>query len=305
MTLVAPAGHALGLCYNRVMDGNPFASPVVELVRARRSCRSFAAVAPEPRLLAGLEAFAAGVAVPFGSGPRFGVIDNEIVRAGNLFSAGSYGMIKGARFYLAVLVRRSEPRRWEDAGFAMEAAVLRATDLGLGSCWIGGVFDRRRFGRTLGMDAGEQLPAVIVLGWPAERRSLRDRLVRWSAKGDRRKPAADLFFAGGWGSPMALEDAGQWAQILESVRFAPSASNKQPWRLVRLGDAFHFFLSRDKAYSAMMPLADLQRIDMGIAMCHFQFSATELGLKGEWGGHDPKLPDTPANFEYVVSFVTQ
>ena len=287
------------------MNASAFSRPLGELVRERRSCRSFAAAAPEPRLLAALEAFAAGVAAPFGGRPRFGVIDNEKVRAESFFSAGSYGMIKGARFYLAALVRRSEPRRWEDAGFALEAAVLKATDLGLGSCWIGGVFDRRRFGRSLGIQADEQLPAVIAVGLPAGQRTLRDRLVRWSAGGDRRKPSSALFFAGGWDAVLSADGAGSWSEALECLRLAPSASNKQPWRLVRLGSAFHFFLSRDKAYSAMMPLADLQRIDMGIAMCHFELAALELGLMGGWSAADPRVPATPANYEYIASFEIQ
>jgi len=275
---------------------------VRELIRRRRSCRSFDGRALEAQVLEGLERYAAGVAAPFGSRLRFGVIDNEKVRAENLFSAGSYGMIKGARYYLAALVPRDEPRRWEDAGFVLEAVVLHAAGLGLGTCWIGGVFDRKRFGRVLGIRADEQLPAVVALGRPADKRSLRDRLVRWSARGDRRKPVDDLFFAGRWNSPMAMEGAGQWAQVLESVRLAPSASNRQPWRIVRLGSDFHFYLARDRTYSAMMPLADLQRIDLGIAMCHFQFSAFEAGLDGKWRDQDPRVSGTPANYEYIVSF---
>ncbi|MCX6554510.1 MAG: nitroreductase, partial [Candidatus Aminicenantes bacterium] len=90
---------------------------------------------------------------------------------------------------------------------------------------------------------------------------------------------------------------------LECVRLAPSASNRQPWRILQQDGAFHFFLSRDKAYSAMMPHVDLQRIDLGIAMCHFQLSAAELGLAGGWQDEDPRLPATPANYEYIVSFV--
>lgn len=278
-----------------------FPRPVSELIRERRSCRSFAAAAPDAALLEEARRFAAAAPAPFGSRLRFGLIDNDKVRADNLFSAGSYGMIKGARFYLAALVRRQEPRRWEDAGFALEAAVLQATALGLGSCWIGGVFDRKRFGRVLGMENGEQLPAVIALGFAAERPTWRDRLVRWGAKGDRRKPPGELFFSGGWDSP--LEGAAAWNGALEGVRLAPSASNKQPWRIVRLGGAFHFHLARDKAYSALMPLADLQRIDLGIAMCHFQFSAAELGLHGQWSIDDPRIPGTPANYEYIASYL--
>lgn len=278
-----------------------FSRPVSELVRERRSCRSFAAAPADRTLLARLPAFAAAMPLPLGSRLRFGLIDNDRVRAESLFSAGSYGMIKGARFYLAALVRRDEPRRWEDAGFALEAAVLQSTALGLGSCWIGGVFDRKRFGRALGMEDGEQLPAVIALGLAAERPTWRDRLARWSAKGGRRKPSDELFFSGGWDSP--LEGAAAWSGALECVRLAPSASNKQPWRIVRRGGAFHFYLARDKAYSALMPLADLQRIDLGIAMCHFQLSAKELGFQGRWVSDDPRIPDTPGNYEYIASYL--
>ena len=116
--------------------------------------------------------------------------------------------------------------------------------------------------------------------WPwAARRSDHPCATAWCAGAPRatcarRRPA---FFRRDWGSPLASAAAGPWATVLESVRLAPSASNKQPWRMIRQDGAFHFFLDRDKAYSAMMPLVDLQRIDMGIAMCHFQLAAAEAG----------------------------
>jgi len=59
------------------------------------------------------------------------------------------------------------------------------------------------------------------------------------------------------------------------VRIAPSASNKQPWRIVKIEGAWHFFLERTKGYGdgiifKLLKLADIQRLDMGIAMCHFE-----------------------------------
>ncbi len=279
-----------------------FAQPLAELVQKRHSCRSFDGRGLEATTLAALERFPASLQLPFASRLRFGVIDREKVRLENLFSTGSYGMIKGVRFYLAALVARDAPRPWEDIGFALEAAVLLATSLGVGSCWIGGIFDRRNFAKALSVGEDEMLPAVVAVGRPALRPSLRDRLVRWSAKGDQRKDAGLLFFAESWGSPLALAAAGPWGGVLACVRLAPSASNKQPWRIIRQAGGWHFFLDRDKAYSAMMPLADLQRIDMGIAMCHFQLAAAEAGLEGEWRNAEPKMADTPANYEYIVSF---
>lgn len=281
----------------------PFPQPVAELIQKRYSCRSFDGRGLEPELLDALVKFAAAMALPFSSRLRFGTIDGERVRAENFFSTGSYGLIKGVRFYFSALVAKDAPRPWEDIGFALEAVVLYATALGLDSCWIGGIFDRKNFANALGMSENEKLPAVVALGRSALRPSLRDRLVRWGARGNTRKDAKALFFDGNWGAPLPIAASGPWGKVLEGVRLAPSASNKQPWRIVRLGGAFHFFLDRDKAYGAMMPLADLQRIDMGIAMCHFQFGAAELGLQGTWSVVEPDIPHTSANFEYIVSFL--
>jgi hypothetical protein len=280
-----------------------FSRPVVQLIKERYSCRSFDGRGLEPDILAALEKFPAALELPFKNSVRFGIIDKEQVRAENVFSGGSYGLIKGVRYYISALVKKDAPRCWEDVGFGLETTILYATSLDLGSCWIGGVFDRKNFGRALGILEDEMLPAVAAVGRPAGKRSLRDRLVRWSAKGDMRKDPAAIFFNNDWQTPFLYPNFPQWAAVLESVRLGPSASNKQPWRIIMKDNGFHFFLSRDKAYSAMMPNVDLQRIDLGIAMCHFQLSAQELGLPGEWQSEEPALPATPANFEYIVTFV--
>jgi nitroreductase len=279
-----------------------FDPPVAALIKKRFSCRSFDGRGLDTDMLESLGKFPAALELPFQNHVRFGIIDKEAVRAENLFSAGSYGMIKGVRYYLSALVRKGAPRCWEDVGYGLEGLVLHATSLDLGSCWIGGIFDRKRFGRSLAIREDEILPAVVAVGRPAEKRSWRDRLVRWGARGDLRKAAGAIFFNNNWQTPFSYTDHPQWAPALENVRLGPSASNKQPWRVIHRDGGFHFFLDRDKAYSAMMPLADLQRIDLGIAMCHFQLTTQELGLPGAWRSSEPVLPDTPANFEYIVSF---
>ncbi len=86
---------------------------------------------------------------------------------------------------------------------------------------------------------------------------------------------------------------------LECVRIGPSASNKQPWRIVRNGDAFHFYLSRTPRYE-MIKNIKLQNIDMGIAMCHFELSARELGLDGGWKVRDPGIP--AGDREYIATW---
>jgi hypothetical protein len=49
-------------------------------------------------------------------------------------------------------------------------------------------------------------------------------------------------------------------------------------------------------------LADLQRVDMGIAMCHFELTAREAGLSGEWLRAEPDIEKPDSLTEYVVTW---
>jgi nitroreductase len=99
------------------------------------------------------------------------------------------------------------------------------------------------------------------------------------------------------------------------VRIAPSASNKQPWRIVQTGNAWHFYLQRTKRYGKgtllfkFLRLADLQRVDMGIAMCHFELTARSLGLQGHWIVEEPEsLNDKlqiPEETEYTITWISK
>jgi hypothetical protein len=51
-----------------------------------------------------------------------------------------------------------------------------------------------------------------------------------------------------------------------------------------------------------MQMADIQRIDMGIAMSHFELTANELGLAGSWQLRDPDLEVPDDLTEYIVTW---
>ena len=85
------------------------------------------------------------------------------------------------------------------------------------------------------------------------------------------------------------------------VRLAPSAVNKQPWRLILDGKKVHFFLKRTMGFESMFKM-DLQRIDMGIAMCHFELAANEVGVDGKWKVKEPDVGSLPEAMEYIVSW---
>jgi len=271
--------------------------PVLELVRERFSCRSYLSRpiddAARSRLRDLLEGLGQG---PFGSPIRLTLVAAAGEDARALKGLGTYGTIRNPQGFI-VGVAGPGPMSLEDFGHVMERAVLEATDIGLGTCWLGGFFRKSRFVARIGLAAGETIPAVVALGYCAdEARS--GGLFGLISRRSSRQPAAALFFSGTFERALPAAEAGRLSPAIESVRLAPSASNKQPWRVLRQEDRWHFFLRRTKGY-ATNPLrmlhgdADLQRVDLGIAMCHFELAARETGTEGAWGLADPgiDLPD--------------
>lgn len=272
----------------------------IETIRKRRSCRSFDGdpVGEAARDL--LEAFLReNTRGPFGNALRFTLVDLSEAERGELRSLGTYGVIRGAALYIAGAVARGA-RALEDYGYGMERNVLFATALGLGTCWLGGTLKRAGFSARIGVTPEELLPAISPVGTPASSRSLTDRALRFVAKSDRRRRFEELFFSGRPGAPLPREGDGALVEALEAVRWAPSASNRQPWRAVREGPSCHFFLQRTPGYDRVTGEVRLQEVDMGIALCHFELAAGELGLCGSW--EDARPPFEAGSLEYVASW---
>jgi len=285
-----------------------FTRPVADIIRARSSWRSFdgARLAGDTR--GKLETFMAGQTTgPFGGTCRFTLTAASGIDPEELKQPGTYGVIRGAAGFIVGAVKNGG-RDMEEYGFLMEKIILRATDLGLGTCWLGGSFDRSAFSEAIGAGVDETVPAVSPVGYPAGKRRLLDSFIRWSAGSKKRKPWRDIFFYDAWNTGLTPEASGSYSGPLEMVRLAPSASNKQPWRVVmeKGHRAFHFHLERDPKYTkglGRMGRADLQRIDMGIAFCHFELAAREMGCAGSWESQDPGLEPLNETTEYIASWI--
>ncbi|MBO7364011.1 MAG: nitroreductase, partial [Lachnospiraceae bacterium] len=134
---------------------------------------------------------------------------------------------------------------------------------------------------------------------PAEKMSLRETLMRKGVGADSRIDFTKLFFDGALETPMLPENAGDLFLPLEMVRLAPSAVNRQPWRAVRCGNLVHFYEKKNRGMAT--GTWDVQKIDMGIALCHFELGAAESGLRTEFVMEDPGLTDDPGCV-YTASF---
>ena len=83
------------------------------------------------------------------------------------------------------------------------------------------------------------------------------------------------------------------------VRLAPSAVNKQPWRAVVCGSTVHFYEKRSKGFITAQGW-DVQKIDMGIALCHFVCGLEERGRPYSFAFDEPGL-EHGADTAYIAS----
>jgi len=239
---------------------------------------------------------------PFGNRVRFELIDLTGKEHEEIKTLGKYGFIKGASTFIVGAVTKGN-LAMEDYGYCMEKNILVATHLGLGTCWLGGTFNRSASASRINKRDEEVVPAITPVGYPKGRKSIMDSTIRFFAKSSSRKAWEKLFFDGDTRSPLARSIAGAYELPLECVRIGPSASNRQPWRVVKEKDkdVFHFYISRTPGYTERYPDVSLQDVDMGIGMCHFKVALHEMNQKGSW--QNVQLAPSQRGLEYIVSWI--
>ncbi len=217
---------------------------------------------------------------------------------------GTYGFVKGANTFLIGITKDELPYDLENFGYLFEKVILYATHLNIGTVWLGGTFKRSAFGTQINIKPNEKIPAITPIGIPLKKQTLRSRFIRQMAKGEQRKPFSTIFFNGEFSKPLHKPSLTVFAEVLEMVRLSPSASNRQPWRVVKELDKniFHFFITRNKPRShRLFSWPDFRRIDLGIAVCHFDLTVKQLGISGEWRISKPEI-NTPDQNDYLISW---
>ena len=259
----------------------------LQIIKSRRSVRTFDGSPLSQEHLNKLRGFTQTIQNPYGIPMEFRFPDKE-----------TYGLsspvITGESHYIAAKVQ-AVPHSEEAFGYTFEQLVLYAWSLGIGTTWIGGTLKRSVFGKAIELQPGERMYCVSPLGYPAKKMSLKETAMRAGLRADKRRSQEELFFQKDLSTPLGTcEDSIQNA--LDAVRFAPSAVNKQPWRIVRCGKAFHFYEKHSKGYVSEQT-GDMQKIDMGIALCHF------VGITGgKLLLADPGIT-IPVDTEYIATVV--
>jgi nitroreductase len=292
--------HNIGDVFMSTVNSRIFQEPITEIIKRRISIRNYEQKPLTEDIKKKLSTYLEGIKGPFNAKVRFKLIDSNIAADSNI-KLGTYGIIRGSTSFAASAVEKGD-MYLEELGYELESFILYATSLGLGTCWLGGTFKKGEFAKALELKETELLPIVTPVGYPAKSKGVVGTLMRTLAGSDNRRSWKELFFNENFNKELTKEEAGNYAEALEMVRLAPSASNKQPWRIVKEGNKFHFYINHAKAYSSALGF-DMQKIDMGISMCHFEFTLREAGIEGYWQSRKPNIKLPSENVEYIISWV--
>ena len=285
-----------------------FSKPITEIIRERTSWRTYYPELLEEDVKREIERILkqGDLVSPFSS--KTGICRFEMVSVlefdpDEQRQLGTYGMISGAQEFIVGASEKSEYYK-ENFGYLMELIILKATDLGLGTCWLGGTFNRTIFSKKVNCKAEEVIPAITPIGQPAKRRS-REKIIRKVIQAKKRKSWEEIFFNTNIQNPLSRENLDEYSTILEMVRLGPSAGNKQPWRIIKEENrnVFHFYVKYPggKLAASYRPFV---KLDMGIAACHFDLTAKEFGIKGGWHFTNPDIP-LPENLDYIFTWKSE
>ncbi|MBN2155076.1 MAG: nitroreductase family protein [Candidatus Lokiarchaeota archaeon] len=277
---------------------------IIDVINRRTSWRSYDTDYSVPHeILDELKEYIASFETvgPFGNKARFELLripDGERNRLNSEY--GTYGFIKGAEYFLAGAISK---KKWalEDFGYIFEHIILKATELNLGTCWMAGTFKRSTIARDINLQQDEIIPAITPIGIPAESRRVVGKLIRFVIRAKKRKPWEELFFNEPF-LPLKKEMIDESSQTaLEMVRLAPSAKNKQPWRIVldSKGNA-HFYIQTESRDSH---IHFYQRLDIGIAMCHFELTKRYFKKDGNWKALVPEVDFKSQPYHYVATWI--
>lgn len=263
---------------------------ITELIKERKSVRSYTGKSLSTKHVDSINKYIGQLNPPFGAKVRILLINAKT--GDQPVKLGTYGVISGATDFLLLIGEKGLIPE-ASAGYMFEQVILYCTQLGLGTCWLGGTLKRDDFLKQIQLSDNEKLIIISPVGYKREKRTWVESIMRAGAGSDKRKPFGSLFFNGTFGTPLNEADAGNYKIPLEMVRLAPSGSNKQPWRVVMKDNMFHFCY-----YTGRFSVNDI-----GIALCHFELACNELGLKG----HFERIPDISIHDDvaYLISWIAK
>lgn len=242
-------------------------SAMQAVIARRKSIRAYDSATLDDAVVAEIMAFAAGL-TPLYPGIK---TYHHMVPAGDIKNIQPWR----APHYL-IIYSEDKEGSLENIGFMYQQLDLYLQSRGLGCCWVGlGKYDPKN--DPAGAD-GLEFVIMLAIGRPAEGEGLRQ------GPDEFKRNAMD-----------EISDATD--PRLEAARLAPSAVNSQPWYFTHDGGVIHAHCRRRKLLKTLS-LGRMNRIDMGIALCHLYVTNPDSFC---FFVSDP-APQGPDGYYYLGSF---
>lgn len=258
---------------------------IIQAMTERRSVRTYVPEGLSPEMISELQKAVDESYSPFGGNVTIRLRKFDI--KGD-YKPSTYGVIKGASDYFLMGIGAGEESALT-AGFRFEQVVLKAWQLGLGTCWIAGTFKGSQFDRNEQWPDGESLKIICPVGMPEKLRTM-EKIMRFAVGSKNRKPFGELFFEEDFTKPLSPDN--RFAEALQMLRLAPSSTNSQPWRALVDGNKVLFYYK---------PKSPASVLDTGIGICHFVETEKFRGFDGVFEKQND-APQAPDDWKYLVTY---
>lgn len=270
-----------------------------DLMRARRSCRSF----QRRSLSAKDREFLLESAKTHLSEPKF---SNATIRLEYIDGPVTVWPTVNAReFFIAIAPKKYDRRAVMDVGRTLQHVVMDATRRGIGTCWIGPGADHASINELLGdrLDPErDHIICVCAIGYASRFVPAFIRVFN-SKFSHRRHPLEALFFSDpACTQPLNTTAApfNQLERTYEICQWAPSSYNGQTTRCTAVTEGgtvtrFDFFAATTSRYYAA--------VAMGIWTANWEMGCQALDIAGRWEFISPETVDPGELHRYDVSWV--
>jgi hypothetical protein len=194
---------------------------------------------------------------------------------------GGFGRIMNPPYFMLPVIS-GDDFSLVDLGFHTQQIVLDLWTKGIGSCYIGCAHRQNRVRQLLGLSEQINIISFLVFGLPDKNQSLRlyQKFSSFFTRAKQRLSIEELFLENSF--PESLKSDNLFMKIFEAGRFAPSATNAQPWRF-RIEENRFIIFSHQKAVPNLYDLKQGYSLhDTGICMANMSRAAQSLNTEVHW-----------------------
>nr|WP_293992635.1 nitroreductase family protein [uncultured Fusobacterium sp.] len=269
---------------------------LINIIKNRISSRTFDDKKIDEHTLNKLSDFLKNSTNPFDVSIDFRILDKEVYDL-------SSPVIVGEKMYVAAKTKKV--KNFELAyGYEFERFCLFAESLNIGTAILVATLSRKKFEAAMNLNEHEVCIAASPIGYKAKKFSIRETLLRKALKSEKRFNFNEIFFDKNFDKALDISYNGLFKEALEMLRLSPSAENKQPWRVVVEDTMVHFYKKRNESM-IHSKLGDIQKIDVGIAIAHFELVMNRKNINGKFLEINKNIENKKDSFEYVISYCIQ